>query len=298
MGFQADIASDVQQPSVGEIVELFEIELEGSGGTGTLYFTKNIGSDNETAIDFNSRTYIPIDVEASGWEVSGEGALPRPTLKVSNVLFSIASHVIGFEDLVGAKLIRRRTLKRYLDGEDEANPAAEFPQDIYVIDQKLNHNKYFIEFQLAAYMDFEGTMLPKRQILRDTCTHVYRNYDSDSTSFIYTNATCPYTGEHCYDKTGEYEIDESLDVCGKRLKDCELRYSGTKAEAAELLGATIYIQDAAPGAPVVDDYWLDSNSGPPNIWYKYKATGWSVVKPDQLPTRAFPGVARTRVSVR
>lgn len=296
MSFQEDIASDVQKPSVGEIVELYELDLTGAGGSGILYFTKNIEDDNSTPIEFNSQSYVPVDLESDGWEIKGQGELPRPTFKISNAVFSLATHVIGLEDLVGAKLTRRRTFKKYLDGEPGANPSAEFPQDIYVIYQKLSHNKYFIEFQLAAYMDFEGVKLPKRQILRDTCMHIYRYWTG--AAFNYDNATCPYVTEYCYDKNGDYEASGADDICGKRLKDCELRHYGVIAKTAEGGGATVYKQDAQPGSPSIGDYWLDTNSGPPNIWYVYKSTGWETFKPEQLPTRAFPGVARTRVTQR
>ena len=189
MSFQEDIASDVQKSAVGDMIFLYEIDLTDVGLDATIYFSEAV-DDDYTTISFNSRTYQPIQMEATGWEISGEGTLPRPRIKVSNVLITFAPFIITYDDMIGAKFTRRRTLKKYLDGESEENPSAEFAPDIFVIYQKTAHNKYEIEFELSAYMDFEGVMIPKRQIIRDFCSHRYRFWNGSE--FDYTLASCPY----------------------------------------------------------------------------------------------------------
>ena len=71
-------------------------------------------------------------------------------------------------------------------------------------------------------MDYEGTYLPKGQVLRDTCTHIYRVYTDGE--FVYTNATCPYTGANYFKRDGSSTETASEDVCGKKYSDCKLRY--------------------------------------------------------------------------
>ncbi len=286
MTFQSDIASDVQNLAVGNIVSLYEIDLTTIGETGVLYFTESIDNDY-TPISFNSQEYTPIHMKTEGWQVTGTESLPRPKIYISNVLLTFASYLNSFDNLVGAEFTRRRTLEKYLDGKPEANPNAEFAPDIYRIRSMPQKTKAVAEFELSPYMDYEGIKIPKRQILRDFCRQSYRNYSTDSTSFIYTHATCPYTGSYCYDRLGNYTTDESLDDCGKELTDCEMRYAGEKATG------TIYIQDGDPGG-IDGDYWLDTDADP-NAWYIKFDGSWATLKPNPLPTYAFPSVSRFKI---
>ena len=163
MSFQEDIASDVQKLTVGNIVSLYELDLTDIGSSDILYFTESIDNDY-TPIYFNSREYTPIHMQTSGWQVTGTETLPRPKMLISNVLLTFASYINAFENLVGAKLTRRRTLDKYLDGRAEANPNAEFAPDIYRIRSMPQKTKAVAEFELTPYMDFEGIKIPKRQI--------------------------------------------------------------------------------------------------------------------------------------
>jgi len=298
MTFQADIASDVQKSAVGDIIFLYELDLTEVGLDLTLYFTEAV-DDDFTTISFNSQAYQPIQMESEGWEVTGEGTLPRPRIKISNVLLTLAPYIISYDDLIGAKVTRRRTFKKYLDGESEANPAAEFPQDIYVVRQKTAHNKREVEFELGAYMDFEGVMIPKRQVIRDFCGHIYRYYDSDLAQFVNTLKTCPYGNDaandvYYFDTLGDRSTDPADDSCGKRLRDCEMRFAGRRAHAIAVKnGNTIHI---AAAEPVADDgdFWLNTGETP-NVWYRKKSGTFSEFPPEFLPTRAFPGVGRLRI---
>jgi lambda family phage minor tail protein L len=310
MSFQTDIASDVQKAELGNIIFLYEIDLSDLGTDRGLFFTPVI-NDDYTPIDFNNRSYTPIEMEADGWEVSTGEQLPRPRIRVSNATLSFLGFVLTYDDLVGAKLIRRRTLAKYLDGAPEANPNAEFAQDIFVIHQKTQHTKRFIEFELAAYMDFEGIRIPKRQIIRDYCTHSYRVWDTAIMDWSYTSATCPYGnpnitrsaggsygGQYNYTNKGAYTTTTQDDKCGKRLSDCEARFSGNIS-----YGTNPYIQATAPLTPSQGQYWfytgvetltVAGQQISPNIWYRYDAGVWKILKAELLPTRAFPGVSRFR----
>lgn len=295
MSFQEDLAQDVQKLAVGNIVNLYELYLDDVGGSGTLYFTESIDNDY-TPISFNAREYVPIHMQSSGWMATGTESLPRPKIVVSNVLLTFASYINSFDNLVGAKFIRRRTLEKYLDGKPDANPNAEFAPDIFRVRSMPQKTKAVAEFELTPYVDFEKIKIPKRQILRDFCRQTYRRYDSDLAAFVYTKATCPYTGTYCYTRLGAYTSDCSQDSCGKELSDCEMRFQGVKvAREVAQSGRTAFIQDTEPGSAVWRDYWLDTSTTP-NVWYKKTLLGtWQQVQPDPLPTWAFPSVARFRI---
>lgn len=288
------VASDIQELSPGRLVEMYQLDLTGIGGDTILYFTP-VTKDNNTPIVFGGLTYIPIHMKTEGWEVSGDGQLPRPKITVSNVLLYFLRYVIDYQDMVGAEFKRIRTFKKYLDGESEADPTATFPYDIFVIERKTAEDKFTIQFELSAYMDFEGIQLPKRQILRDTCLHNYRIYVDGS--FSYDDATCPYIKENSgspsyFIKNGNYTTTASEDVCGRRLGDCELRYACNRLSGGE----TITIHQTAPVAPVDGDYWLQIVIIPNILWQWQDAiSDWVQVKPQPLPTRSYPSVGKLRV---
>lgn len=174
---------------------------------------------------FNGNAYAPIALEATGFEWNGTGTLPQPEVQIGNVNALITGAVIALKDLAGAKFTRIRTFRKYLDDGSSPDPTATFPKDVYRINQKTAHTKVSITFQLASTIDQQGMMLPRRQCIRNTCTQTYRSWNG--TEFVYTNATCPYTGTNYFDINGSVVTDPSKDVCGKHLTDCKLRFGAT-----------------------------------------------------------------------
>lgn len=233
------LSGDIQKPSVDSLVILYQLDATGVGAPSVWYFTNSV--NNGVPVIFNSQEYTPIDIKAEGFDISTKGTMARPKLAVSNVDNTFASEVISYQDFLGCKLTRIRTLKKYLDGEPLADPTVEFPRDIYIIHMKITQTKQMIQWELVAKTDLETLKIPKRQIIRDGCQHTYRYYIDGA--FVYTNISCPYTGASYFKKDGTTTTNPAEDSCGRKLSDCKLRYP------------------------------LDS---------------------DQLPTRAFPMVARTR----
>lgn len=216
----ANIAEQVQLFDPGQLIELFSLDATALGG-GVYYFTSSAYATEDVA--FDGQDYTPIDIEASGFEYSGRGSLPTPTLRMNNATLVLMSAVNTYNDLLGATLTRTRTFKQFLDGESEADPTAFFPKDIYKIEQKVTLNKVFIEWRLSAALDQEGRILPGRQVLKDTCLRRYRFFDPNTGDFTYTQATCPYVGGAYFDVNGNVS-GISGDKCGKKLSDCQLRF--------------------------------------------------------------------------
>lgn len=217
------IATDIQKLEPGSIIELFELDLTPYGGdllrfhAGTNELHANLTWDGEV--------YTAFPVAASGFEFNGQGQAPRPKLVVSNVIGSITALVLQYDDLVGAKVTRRRTLAKYLDPVNfpgsvnpSADPTAEFPADVFYVDRKANENNQFVEFELAPAMDVTGVMLPRRQIIQNVCPWKYRG------------AECGYTGTNYFDTNDLPVASPSLDICAKRLSSCKVRFG----EYAEL----------------------------------------------------------------
>jgi len=217
------IKQDIQDLNVGSpLVSLYSLDLTSLGGS-TYYLTA--GPLDNDIITFNGIDYAPLPIQVEGMEWSGDGKMPRPTITISNITLAFLAEVVSLGDMVGAVFTRIRTYKKYLDGEAEADPTAQFPADIFEINRKLKHNKYLMQFELKSPLDLERVLIPKRQVL-PFCQHTYRVYNTTTETFDYSNASCPYTDTDYYDASGS-TVTAANDVCGKRLFDCRLRFPST-----------------------------------------------------------------------
>ena len=154
------IRHDSQLLDPGSIVELFEIDATALGG-GIEYFCAGT-DENRDPISFDGIEYLPWPLQAEGFEYNGKGQVPTPTIRLSNIGGAMTVLALAYDDLVGAKLTRRRTFSRYLDGMPDEDPTAAFPSDVYFVERKVNENRLFIEWALSSPMDVEGVLLPKR----------------------------------------------------------------------------------------------------------------------------------------
>ena len=196
------IARESQQLQQDAIVTLFELDATRFG-EGVLRFCP-APVDGGPAM-FNGYQYQPLPIQADGFEWSGQGTLPRPTLSITAMQLAFLSLVLSADDLVGAPFKRLRTYRKHLDDGDDPDAEALFPVDHYTIERKQAQNRTAITFELSVEMDQQGRKIPARQVLRDSCTHRYRWW------------------------TGEWEpsgsaADPGDDKCGKRLSDCRLRF--------------------------------------------------------------------------
>ncbi|MDT8894176.1 phage minor tail protein L [Halomonas sp. I1] len=214
------IATDVQHLSQDPVVVLFELDASRHG-QGVLRWT-NEAVDGGPA-RFNGYEYTPLPIEADGFEWSGKGPLPQPTLRVSAMELAFLSLVLAADDLLGCPVRRIRTFRQHLDDGRAPDPLATFPVDHYAVERKSGQTSTAFEFTLAAPMDQEGLKLPARQVLRDTCTHTYRWWDG--AQYRYEGVTCPYAGDGEWEASGAVATPgQGDDVCGKRLSDCRLRF--------------------------------------------------------------------------
>ena len=183
-----DLLKAVQTQEPGsDLVELIELEFSDST---TLYFHSGIGTDGVTELQFRdkttpytARTYTAIPIELKGVDKLSEGAASRPTLTVANVLatFRTAIGNVSNKDLIGKRVVRRQTLKKYLAddgsgyaGAGDASPPIEFPTDKFIIDRIASENKISISFELASVMDLEGVVLPNRIVVGKYCNWQYQ----------------------------------------------------------------------------------------------------------------------------
>ena len=205
--------SDLQAIAPSAVIELFELELNatqhGVADTYRFHAGTSLYANGEVVLSGNS--YLRFPVEAEGFEYSGNGQLPRPKIRVSNILGTITALLLSLPDgMEGAKVTRIRTLARYIDGANfpgginpygTPDPTAEFPREIYYVDRKTVETRDVVEFELAAAFDLAGVRAPKRQCIANMCQWVYKSTE------------CSYAG--------------GLPTCTKTLDDCKAHFGAT-----------------------------------------------------------------------
>jgi len=202
------VAGDMQTPAPSAIIELFALQLftdiHGVNTTYRFHAGTNLVNDGEVVWKGNS--YLRFPIEADGFEYNGQGTLPRPKIRVSNILGTITSILLSLPNgLEAAKVTRIRTLAKYLDAVNFPAPGfllledgdnllledgssfqlepvnatedytAEFPQEIYYIDRKTAENRELVEFEMVAAFDLAGVRAPKRQCISNVCQWVYKS---------------------------------------------------------------------------------------------------------------------------
>lgn len=213
--------SDLQAIAPSSIIELFVLELNTTQhGTNDVYrfhAGSNLNSNGEVV--WAGDTYLRFPVEAEGFEYSGNGQLPRPKIRVSNIFGTITALILSLPDgLEGAKMTRIRTLAKYLDaanfpsGNPTADSTAEFPREIFYVDRKSAETRDFVEYELAAVFDLAGIRAPKRQCIANICQWQYKSTE------------CGYAGTAYFDANDDPVTSSANDVCGKRLSSCQARF--------------------------------------------------------------------------
>lgn len=219
--------AELQKIAPSSVIELFELQLNTAQHGTTQVYRFHAGSNMNAngELVWAGNTYMRYPVEAEGFEYNGQGQLPRPKIRVSNIFGTITAILLGLPNgLEGAKLTRLRTLARYIDGANfpgGTNPwgapdsTALLPSEVFFVDRKTSETRDVVEFELAAAFDLAGVRAPKRQCISSICQWVYRS------------AECSYTGTNYFDENDNAVGTLAADVCGKRLSSCKARFGAT-----------------------------------------------------------------------
>lgn len=201
------ILADLQSLDPGATIELFELDSTNISGGSLVRFQNGrnqVGGD----IVWQGNTYSAFPINAEGFEISGKGTMPRPTISVANVDGTVGLLVRDLEDLIGATVTRKRTQVKYLDAVNftggvnpTADPTQYIPDDVYLVERKSVETKDVITFELASALDVHGVRVPRRLIQATICPWVYKGTE------------CGYAG--------------GLATCDRTLADCKTHFGST-----------------------------------------------------------------------
>lgn len=193
------IAADIQGPWLSAPLEFFALDLNPIGVASTFNFHADVNQFGADVV-WQGVTYYRWPIEATGFEMSSQGVIARPKIKISNLDGQYGSLVRQYGDLVGAKVTRKRTYAKYLDavnflaGNPSADPAEDLDDEVFEINQKTLEDSQagILEFELRAAIDLDGYQIP-REIIQATV---------------------------CRWRPDQTDICAHAAACGKKLTDC------------------------------------------------------------------------------
>jgi lambda family phage minor tail protein L len=171
-------SADLQGLTGDAIVELMILDLYPVDPTidSTLRYVRfcNWTLADGQPVYYGADQYVPLPFQSSGWQMKGAGVPPNPSISVGNIGLEWSGLINTWEDLIGAKLTRRRVLARYLSSTAGSARTDHWPDEIWFIQQKESENKLAVTFRLASAFDLDGIQLPRRRTLRYSCMWTYR----------------------------------------------------------------------------------------------------------------------------
>ena len=152
--------------------------------------------------------YLPFPIQSSGFETKGDGSLPRPKLAISNQDFFVSNLIRRYNNLVGAKIVRKRTFVKFLDNvnfSESKNPygsadsTAGLEDQVFFILRRSAETRTIVEFELASPLELDNVTFPKRTVMARYC------------GFHYRGNGCRYAGPPVADEN-DTRIRKALDL--------------------------------------------------------------------------------------
>ncbi|MDR9847013.1 phage minor tail protein L [Herbaspirillum huttiense] len=225
------IKSEIQKLAPSALIELFILDATKLPGGGLMRFHAGTNKLQQPVI-WQGQEYMPLPIEAEGFEMNTRGTLPRPKIRVANVNGMFSAQVTSLDDLVRAKVIRKRTYARFLDavnfpdGNPTADPTQSLPDEVWYVERKTTENRYLIEWELASAFDLQGVQCPSWQIIQNSCSWRYRGPE------------CGYAGAPM-DRNNQWTTPAN-DTCPKNMAGCRARHGNGELPFGGFPGATRY----------------------------------------------------------
>lgn len=188
MALAPDLALEVQKLAPSAIIDLFEMSIYPEITDNPIYAEPTRFHAGVNGLDQNliwqGIEYIRFPLEFTGFETNTKGTIPRPVVRIANIGGAISSLLYQFENLIGAKITRKRTLYKYIDAVNypdginpEANPDIGFADEVYYVSRKVIESGIFVELELSPAWDLHGIKLPRRLCTQNVCMWQYKGIE-------------------------------------------------------------------------------------------------------------------------
>ena len=174
----ADSLLDLQPTAILELFRIFPDKVNKP----TLFLGFHGGTVFNKSLTWQGVQYLPLAMEAEGFDIFADGKLARPKLRVLNKNYIITNFLQNYNDLINAKIVRKRVSVKYLDDTnfDGANPfgiadpKAELTNETWLVGRKTQESKVFVELELASPLDLESFDVSYRDVVSKFCYWKYR----------------------------------------------------------------------------------------------------------------------------
>ncbi|MEQ9728509.1 phage minor tail protein L [Pseudomonas sp. WHRI 8822A] len=236
----SDYNRDIQALEPGNLIRLYELDATRLGGSVWRFHGHagdSLGMPDGTIV-WQGQVYGRIQIQASGFDIRGDGRAAAPTLQLANELDGVRGAIsalcLQFKDLAGAKLRVIETFRHFLDAVNfaDGNPGASDQCRInaWYIEQKTEEDRAHVTFELSSPIDLGGQQLPAQQITK-LCRWACRGQ--------YRGEACAYTGEVMFTKKDEPTDNPALDRCRGSWGSCRKR--GNTRRFGGSLGASLIV---------------------------------------------------------
>ena len=142
--FEDPMRRELEGFAVDDVVELFTVDGSLIGGDVYRFASTPVQDAGGVQIQpsFGGHEYMVIPFESEGWEWAAGGTLPQPTVRFlmareDGDQVSVASYLLSMveahDDLLGAKVFRLKTLRKFLDDGSEPNAQAHMGIEVYTV---------------------------------------------------------------------------------------------------------------------------------------------------------------------
>lgn len=189
-GINQKVATEAMSLEPSQILEFYLIYYAWPEDQNSVLALTPTIRNLSNRIIWQGQQFISFPMETSGFEVKGDNSLPRPRIKVANIDYSISKYLKVHNNLIGAKVVRKRTFARFLDdinfpgGENpyfqvgtsssDASSTSHLPDQTYYINRRITETKDLVELELSTVFELDNTFLPNRNVYAKYCTWVYR----------------------------------------------------------------------------------------------------------------------------
>jgi lambda family phage minor tail protein L len=148
----------------------------------SLFLSIHGGAIFDKSIKWQGVKYLPLGVESEGFDMLGDGKLPRPKIRVANVNSIVTNFLQNYQDFKNAKVVRKKVQVKFLDDSnfDGGNPfgiadsKAELLDEEWIMGRKTQESKVFVEFELNSPLDLENFDVNSRGVQAKFCYWQYR----------------------------------------------------------------------------------------------------------------------------
>jgi lambda family phage minor tail protein L len=198
----AKVITELQKLEPDALVELFLLDCSIFGGA--VYPFHNQRAQGAGSVLFGGVTFQPIAMKAKGFAHNGTEQPPTPTITISAIGGVVAALVEQYDGLVGARVTRIRTFRKWLDDGSEPDSTARVSNDVYFVSRPVSSNRESFTFELESVLAMHGATIPFRKVMGRCQAQRFKD-----------GVDCPYVG-----------ADSS---CGKKVTDCAAKFGAGAA---------------------------------------------------------------------